>query len=176
MLYWILPQLNPHRQESIRRPRMSGITAKQLAVIEEAENLMRKHGLLARGWHFSLDNAKVRAGICRYRAKQISLSKNFVEMAPAEEITDTILHEIAHALVNPRSGHNLEWKRMAIAIGCNGKRCHQLNFSATKFVQKCSQGCWSRPVHRRKKSLICKLCHAKVVYEQQFEEKAEACA
>jgi predicted RNA-binding Zn-ribbon protein involved in translation (DUF1610 family) len=34
------------------------------------------------------------------------------------------LHEIAHALVGPGYGHCWVWKRKALEIGCNGKRCH----------------------------------------------------
>jgi predicted SprT family Zn-dependent metalloprotease len=39
-----------------------------------------------------------------------------------ESITDTLLHEIAHALVGEGHGHDYTWRRMAISIGCNGDR------------------------------------------------------
>jgi hypothetical protein len=39
------------------------------------------------------------------------------------EVRDTILHEIAHALVGPSHGHDAVWRRQALAIGSSGQRC-----------------------------------------------------
>jgi hypothetical protein len=36
---------------------------------------------------------------------------------------DTILHEIAHALVGARHGHDRVWRATALRIGCSGTRC-----------------------------------------------------
>jgi predicted SprT family Zn-dependent metalloprotease len=41
---------------------------------------------------------------------------------PEAEITDTLLHEIAHALVGPRHGHDLVWQAKCIEIGARPKR------------------------------------------------------
>lgn len=125
---------------------------------------LHKYGLLQKGWKFTFDHAKVRAGVCRYRKKTISIAANLVENAPHEEVIDTIKHEIAHALVPPGNGHNEVWRQMALAIGCNGERCHSLQFSQHKYVQKCANGCWQREVHRRRKGLICRFCRGKVIY------------
>lgn len=93
--------------------------AKQLAL-----NLMDKHGLLLKRWKFAFDNAKERLGFCSYKKTTISLSQKFVPLLSVEEATDTILHEIAHALVGRRKGHGYEWRKKAIEIGCNGKRLY----------------------------------------------------
>jgi predicted SprT family Zn-dependent metalloprotease len=47
-----------------------------------------------------------------------------VELNTEARIENTILHEIAHALVGCGHGHDLTWKRMALAIGCDGNRCY----------------------------------------------------
>lgn len=84
-----------------------------------ARSLMDKHGL--QNWGFQFDGAKKTFGVTWYKRKIISLSKTLTELNEESHVRDTILHEIAHALV-PRGGHSREWRRKAIEIGCNGKR------------------------------------------------------
>ncbi len=136
---------------------------KQKVVKQEADYLMRKHGLRQQGWRFQFDHAKRRAGQCRYDTKTISISKYFTEEALASEIIDTILHEIAHALT-PKRGHDRVWQQVALSIGCNGKRCHSLQFAPSKYIQQCVNQCWTRKVHRRRKNLICRFCQGEIIY------------
>lgn len=86
--------------------------------------LMDKHGLTALGWKFQMDNAKRRFGVCKHRSKLISISLALTQLNPEEQVTDTILHEIAHALVGPKHGHDYVWKAKAIEIGCKPERCY----------------------------------------------------
>ena len=83
--------------------------------------LMAEHGL--RGWTLVFDRAKQRAGICRYGRKEIGLSAALTALHPEDEVRDTILHEIAHALAGPRHGHDEVWRATARRIGCSGQRC-----------------------------------------------------
>jgi predicted SprT family Zn-dependent metalloprotease len=89
-----------------------------------ANALMVKHDLIIKGWRFEFDNAKKRFGACHYGTKRITLSKVLVELNSEVEVKDTILHEIAHALVGYRHGHNSIWRQKALEIGCNGNRCY----------------------------------------------------
>lgn len=85
-----------------------------------AQELFTKHNLLE--WKLVWKKKLVRwstAGSCNYRKKIITLQPTYVEKNGVEEITNTILHEIAHALM-PRHHHNKFWKRKAIEIGCTG--------------------------------------------------------
>ena len=86
---------------------------------------MDKHDLLDERWCFEFDNAKRRLGCCKFRNKTISFSKHYLPVIKHEEMVNTILHEIAHALVGPRHGHDNVWKRKAIEIGCDGKRLYK---------------------------------------------------
>jgi predicted SprT family Zn-dependent metalloprotease len=97
---------------------MELIEARELAL-----SLMKQHGLEYR-FRFEFDNAKQRFGSCSFYPRFITLSKHLVQLNDYEAVKDTILHEIAHALVGPGYGHCWVWKRMAIEIGCNGKRCY----------------------------------------------------
>lgn len=86
-----------------------------------AERLVEQHGLL--GWQVEYDGAKRRAGVCRFRDRVIGLSAPLTALHNEERVRDTILHEIAHALVGPRHGHDAVWREIAIRIGSSGQRC-----------------------------------------------------
>ena len=86
-----------------------------------ARELMNQHGLVQ--WTFQFDRAKRRAGLCQHRRQTISISVNYVHRNTIEDIKDTILHEIAHALVGPGHGHNRTWKLMCVKIGAKPQRC-----------------------------------------------------
>lgn len=102
-----------------------------------ARQKMMEHGLT--DWNFKLDKAKRRLGSCQYHSKTISLSIHLFKL-PEEEIMQTLLHEIAHALVGPRAGHGPRWKQKAIAIGCNAQRTSKLSMvEAPTRVIRCDQ-------------------------------------
>jgi len=86
-----------------------------------ATDLIARHGLA--GWRLVFDNAKMRAGVCRPGRREIGLSRVLTVLHTHAEVHDTILHEIAHALVGPEHGHGPVWRARALAIGCTGGRC-----------------------------------------------------
>lgn len=86
-----------------------------------ARGLMDAHGL--DDWSLAFDNAKTRAGACRFTRRQISLSRILTRLHDETHVRDTVLHEIAHALVGPGAGHGPVWKEMARAVGCSATRC-----------------------------------------------------
>ena len=82
--------------------------------------LMREHGLV--GWKFDLDSGKQRIGCCHHREKLITYSKHYIPETSMEEIKDTILHEIAHALAGSGHGHDYYWKEICKQIGARPER------------------------------------------------------
>lgn len=98
---------------------MELIKARELAI-----ELMEKHDLMISGWRFEFDNAKRRYGCCNYTNKRITLSRHLVELNSEENVTNVILHEIAHALTKGH-GHDSVWRRKALSIGCDGNRCYK---------------------------------------------------
>ena len=106
-----------------------------------AVSLMKQHNLLQKGWRFEFDNAKKRFGCCYYYERKITLSSELCKLNDESHIRDTILHEIAHALVGVGHGHDAVWKRKAIEIGCNGKRCYdssKTNNVKAPYTANCS--------------------------------------
>lgn len=98
-----------------------------------AKDLMTQHGLTAMGWSFCFDRAVKRLGLCKYSTKTISVSRDLTRLNPDTQVRNTLLHEIAHALVGVNHGHNETWRSKAVSIGCNGQRCTD---SVVKAVPK----------------------------------------
>jgi predicted SprT family Zn-dependent metalloprotease len=110
------------REYADERPPTSPLTrAKELA-----HRLMAQHGLT--DWAFAFNTNKRRAGACRYpfagRPGHIELSRHYVLRNPEDEVRDTILHEIAHALVGPGHGHDEVWKARCVEVGARPERCY----------------------------------------------------
>lgn len=85
-----------------------------------ASACLRDHGLS--GWTFAWDHAKRRLGSCRYQDRRITLSRHFVAHNGhrQDQIRDTILHEIAHALAwthHGEKGHGLHWRAWCRKLG-----------------------------------------------------------
>ena len=116
-----------------------------------AESLMQSHRLIQQGWRFQFDTAKRRFGCCNYTKKVISLSAPMTLINDDAQVTDTILHEIAHALVGYSHGHDSVWKAKCREIGCKDERCYtdqDTNIIAGKYQAVCG-GCGQ--VHNRHK-------------------------
>lgn len=91
------------------------------AAREMARGLMDEHGL--QDWQLVVDRAKRRAGVCRSADRTIGLSGPLTELHSPEQVRDTVLHEIAHALAGPRAGHGPRWREIAASIGAVPERC-----------------------------------------------------
>ena len=86
---------------------------------------MEKGELTEQGWSFVWDTRAVRRyGQCRYRSKEIGITKKLANINTIEETKDVVLHEIAHALVGRGHGHDFVWKRMCRKVGGNPERCY----------------------------------------------------
>lgn len=92
-----------------------------------ARNLIKYHGISDR---FELKFANIgshRLGLCECRSTKegiivgkIIISENHCAVDTEDEIIETILHEIAHA-ITPGAGHKNIWRETAIAIGSTGE-------------------------------------------------------
>ena len=108
-------------------------------------------GVLPSGWVFGFDLANSRAGVCRYAERRIDLSVSYGLAATRGEIEDTVLHEIAHAIVGPKHNHDVVWKAKAREIGCAGERCHRVQHSTPKWIGECGCGQqWFRQTLQRR--------------------------
>lgn len=139
-------------------------------VKELARQLINKH-LPNSVWRFQFDRAKRRAGCCKYGKKLITLSEPLLPKMSDNEIRDTLLHEIAHALT-PGEQHSPEWKRVALSIGCNGERCHTLDTSGdAKYKAECLNCQTKFHRYRRPKHGLsayrCGKCNTRIIFKEQ---------
>ena len=121
------------------------------------------------GWRFGFDLAPARGGICRYAAKQITLSVSYCLKASRQEVMDVLLHEIAHAIVGPGHGHDATWKAAARRIGCTAERCHRVEHTAPRWRGRCSCGKeWTRQrLTRRVQEGICRSCGKQIHWKRE---------
>jgi predicted SprT family Zn-dependent metalloprotease len=96
------------------------------------------HGLGV--WEFGFNRRKRALGLCRYDARAIELSVYLINRNEMEEVRDTILHELAHALVGPDHGHDTVWRAKAVEVGARPQRCGQADMPAGRWRAQCG-GC-----------------------------------
>lgn len=85
-----------------------------------ARNLMIKHGVAP--WRLIFINHESYAALCNHKDKTIALTVEYVQAYDAEQITQLVLHEIAHALRGRAvpDGHDEKWLTIARRLGYTG--------------------------------------------------------
>lgn len=128
------------------------------AIFDLAVRTLAQYDLLNQGWKVAWDNGKRRAGACHYHTRTISLSRHILPGASDEEVRETILHEVAHALT-PGHSHDGVWRRKLIEMGGTGARTHSMETPKGRYEVVCSrcgvighrhqaQGAWKGTVNR----------------------------
>lgn len=92
-----------------------------IRVYQEADKYLSLWGLKQQGWKFELSRKKNTLGMCHYSTRTIEVSQYWLE--DWEQVNDTLLHEIAHALAGSGQGHNSVWRQYARLVGCRPERC-----------------------------------------------------
>ena len=141
-----------------------------------ARTLMQEHGLV--NWSFGFDHARRRFGACNYTRRRISLSRPLVLLNGIDEVRDTVLHEIAHALC-PGGKHGPAWRAACARLGARPKRCYDEAQVASpprspaRFLLGCARCDWWTARRRRtRRRYVCKACRGRVVYREIVEPSA----
>ena len=131
-------QVRYARLQLVKAGPTGGATMQQ--VEDHAAELLERHlntGAPATRWRFRFETATSRAGICRHDTRTIALSVSFVLRAPWDDIQNTLLHEVAHAIVDPGHGHDTVWQTAARRIGCTANRCSTVTHSLKRWMGRC---------------------------------------
>lgn len=80
-----------------------------------ATRLMDEH--LDKSWTLEFTNRWGVAAYCHGGEKKIGLNVRHIRNSPTAEVRDSILHEIAHALVGASHSHDQVWAQTAVELG-----------------------------------------------------------
>lgn len=132
-------------------------------------SLMNEHGL--HDWTLTLDRAKTRAGAMFPRQRRISLSGPLTRVHDEEQVRDTILHEIAHALVGHQHGHDQVWKAKARELGASDQRCFSSEEARelAPFIGLCPAGHEVRRHKRPTRLVSCSRCSSRFDPDNIFD-------
>jgi predicted SprT family Zn-dependent metalloprotease len=145
--------------------------AQQLAL-----SLMKQHGVIQDGWQFQWSNGKRQLGCAQIRkrrdtrtgkieeVKTIKLSRHLVALNDEDEVRDTILHEIAHAIAGVENGHNAKWKAVCRKIGAKPVRLAGEEVAVVPHCFELICGCCGHVVakrHRRMNAERLKHCYCR---------------
>jgi predicted SprT family Zn-dependent metalloprotease len=136
-----------------------------------AIRLISEHGLS--DWKFRFDHARRRFGSCQARLKLITLSRTLTILNSQDQVRDTILHEIAHAMT-PDDGHGAKWREACVRVGATPKRCYddQTVLSPPRSAAQYRVGCkacqwWVDRRRTTRKRMICVKCKGPIVYQHK---------
>lgn len=98
-----------------------------------ARNELDKWGL--KDWHARINPVPLDSGyqylaLCSYKDKCIILNAHHVDLHDEKELTNSVRHEVAHALT-PGHGHDIIWEEKAREVGCHSvAACSHLSLPA----------------------------------------------
>lgn len=115
------------------------------------------------GWNLKLDHARRRAGQTNHTSRTISLSRHLMALYDEEQVRETVLHEIAHARVGAKHGHDAVWRAEAIRLGASGKRLVDLSAPTVPapWVGVCPNGHRVERMRRPSRPMSCAQCARK---------------
>jgi RimJ/RimL family protein N-acetyltransferase/predicted SprT family Zn-dependent metalloprotease len=134
-------------------------------IAAEAQSLMAKYltvdPAVSGHWQFAFDSGKRRAGACHYDKNLISLSRYFAFLNDFDATEQVMLHEIAHALCDSKTGHSAKWKQTAASIGYRHEKLDGTSvadFSAS-WVGACPAGHKFYRYRKPTRPASCNKCH-----------------
>lgn len=84
-------------------------------IVDTTNQLLEENGM--HDWKIRFSKAYRRLGSCSYKTKTIRISYIYAAALTWDEIHDTILHEVAHAIAGSAARHGIAWKRVAYRLG-----------------------------------------------------------
>ena len=93
---------------------------------------LRRQGL--EDWTVRPCRALGYAGITYGSRREIHLSVPHLDAMDENEVRNTVLHEVAHALAGDAEGHGPRWRKIALALGSDGEEVYDLREEVAEQV------------------------------------------
>jgi predicted SprT family Zn-dependent metalloprotease len=123
---------------------------------------MIKHGLSA--WRLDFMNNTKTAALTHFKKHLIELSVEFTQAYDQEQLTQLVLHEIAHAYRGrgKEHAHDERWLFIARLIGYTGDECMPADYPTPKIVWDivCTTTGLIQQVHTAPDAADCKNCNS----------------
>src|SRR5688572_14012321 len=78
---------------------------------------LKEYNLYQKGWRTVFTKNDKYIGRCWHDVKRIELSLPHLNMRSETDLMDTIIHEIAHAIVGHKEAHNTVWEAKCKEMG-----------------------------------------------------------
>ena len=142
------------------------VNDKLKATVLLGAQLLIKHGL--DDWKIKIVNRRTSLGETEHSSKTIELSKRFLLICSEKEFRETMLHEIAHALVGPGHGHGPVFIGKCAEIG--GMPRPFSSVTIRSYVYDCEK-CGATGGHNKVLNAYCKECFENGVYAKLIGRK-----
>lgn len=111
-------------------------------------------------WELALDRARRRAGQTDHARRRLTLSRHLMSLYNEAQVRETVLHEIAHARVGARHGHDAVWVAEATRLGASGRRLVDTRAPRLRgrWVGRCPQGHEVDRMRRPASPMSCSRC------------------
>jgi hypothetical protein len=122
---------------------------------------MIRHGLAP--WRLIFVNSTKYAGLCNHKDKTIALAVEFTQAYDVDQLTQLMLHEIAHARrgrVVP-DAHDEKWLKIARRLGYTGDTVLPADYPTPRIVWDvvCTSTGLILQVTPKPSETVCKLCN-----------------
>lgn len=134
-----------------------------IAAIEKfAHETLKQYGLTEKGWKVEWMKKKSALGTCNYVNKTILLSATVLPINDFDVARNTVLHEVAHALAGPGSGHGNRWKTEAIRVGADPHARTEIpvspEFKWIGICPRCGETIGRHRLTTKAKRVACRAC------------------
>jgi SprT protein len=117
--------------------------------LQDMFNALRIKHPIMRAYKLEWSNGKRRLGYCNPYYKIVSVSMHHVRGSEDNEVIDTLLHEVAHAIAEERAkargvrikSHGFEWRNACREVGAKPERLKHNAYTIAKPQSKYTTKC-----------------------------------
>lgn len=118
------------------------------------------------GWRTNFTKTDKYIACCDHTNKRIIISVPALNARSEAELMETIMHEMAHAIVGHGHGHDDVWKAKAVELGAKPVSCAPVNFDAGRSIAIAET---KKPSKIKSIQKYCPTCYATAVVAAQME-------